>query len=86
MAFSEKLGVGIMIATASYMISGIANDSNPSVAPIYWGLLGIGIAANTIVRRTRKEEEERAVRKKEAIEKAKAMREQKRQTADVMEK
>lgn len=85
-AFSEKLGVGIMIATASYMISGIANDSNPSVAPIYWGLLGIGIAANTIVRRTRKEEEERAVRKKEAIEKAKAMREQKRQTADVMEK
>lgn len=85
-AFSEKLGVGIMIATASYMISGIANDSNPSVAPIYWGMLGIGIAANTIVRRTRKEEEEREIRKKEAIAKAKAMREQKQQTADSMEK
>lgn len=73
--FSEKLGVGIMIATASYMISGIANDSNPSVAPIYWGMLGIGIAANVIVKRTRTEEAEKARRKEDAIAKAKAMRE-----------
>ena len=72
--FSEKLGVGIMIATASYMISGIANDSNPSVAPIYWGILGIGIAANEVVKRTRKEEGEKEIRREQAIAQAKAKR------------
>ncbi len=75
--FAEKLGVGIMIATASYMISGIANDSNPSVAPIYWGILGIGIAANEVVRRTRQEEKEKQLRREQAIAQAKANREEK---------
>lgn len=75
--FAEKLGVGLMIATASYMISGIANDSNPSVAPIYWAMLGIGIAANTIVRNTRKEEAEKKIKREQAIAQAKALREKK---------
>lgn len=75
--FAEKFGVAVMIATASYMISGIANDSNPSVAPIYWGLLGIGIAANVIVKRTRKEEAEKQIRREQAIAQAKAKRENK---------
>lgn len=54
-SFAQKLGTGIMIATASYMISGLINDSNPATAPIYWGLLGIGVAANAIVKRQRAE-------------------------------
>lgn len=83
--FSEKFGVGIMIATASYMISGIANDSNPSVAPVYWGLLGIGIAANMIVKRTRTEEAEKKARREAAIAKAKEAREKKKETDAVAE-
>lgn len=78
--FAEKLGVGLMIATASYMISGIANDSNPSVGPIYWGMLGIGIAANTIVKNTREEEENKKIRREQAIAQAKALREKKQKT------
>lgn len=73
--FAEKLGVGLMIATASYMISGIANDSNPSVSPIYWGMLGIGIAANTIVKKTREEEADKKIKREQAIAQAKASRE-----------
>jgi len=71
-SFAEKLGVGLMIATASFMISGIANDSNPSTSPIYWGLLGVGIAANAIVKRTRTEEEWKKQQREQAIAKAKA--------------
>lgn len=77
--FPEKLGVGLMIATASYMISGIANDSNPSIAPIYWIMLGIGIAANTIVKKTREEEADKQARREQAIAQAKMKREQKQQ-------
>lgn len=40
------LGFGIMLGTLGYMISGLANDSTVTVAPIYWALLGMGIGIN----------------------------------------
>lgn len=79
--FSEKLGLGIMIATASFMISGIANDSNPSTSPVYWGLMGVGIAANTVVQNTRAEVQRKKEIREQAIAnvKTKAEAQQKKQ-------
>lgn len=38
-------GAGILCGTFGYMVVQIINDSTVSVAPIYWGLIGIGMAA-----------------------------------------
>ena len=42
----EKTGMGILLGTFGYMITGLANDSTVTVAPIFWTLLGIGVAVN----------------------------------------
>lgn len=42
----SQIGVSIFIGTISYMIMGITNDSSITVAPIFWTLIGIGIACN----------------------------------------
>ena len=44
--YSSCLGVSIFIATTSYMIMGISNDSSIVVAPVFWVLIGVGIAIN----------------------------------------
>lgn len=43
-------GFSIMIGTMGYMISGLANDSTITVAPLYWAMLGIGIGINHRIR------------------------------------
>ena len=43
-------GFGILLGTMGYMISALANDSTITVAPVYWGLLGIGIGINHRIR------------------------------------
>lgn len=45
------LGVAIMIAVIGYLISGIINDSTVTTAPIYWCLMGIGLAVNRLNKR-----------------------------------
>lgn len=47
----EEIGVALMIGCFSYMVAGIANDSTVTVAPVYWGLLGLGMAVNALVRK-----------------------------------
>lgn len=47
--FFSRAGVSIFIGTIAYMISGITNDSTITVAPIFWVLIGIGIAINHII-------------------------------------
>ena len=32
-----------------YMIAGIANDSNVCTAPVFWGMLGLGLAVNRML-------------------------------------
>lgn len=39
-------GFAIMLGTLGYMISGLANDSSVTVAPLFWALMGIGIGIN----------------------------------------
>lgn len=45
-SYSSKIGVAIFIGTIGYMITGIANDSSITVAPIFWVLVGLGIVVN----------------------------------------
>ncbi len=42
----EWLGFGIFLGTLSYMLIGFINDSSITVAPIFWCMIGIGVAIN----------------------------------------
>lgn len=44
--FYSRLGLGVFIATISYMIVGLASDSTINTAPIFWTLIGVGIVLN----------------------------------------
>lgn len=44
------VGFAIMLGTLGYMISGIANDSTITVAPLYWALIGTGIGINNQIK------------------------------------
>lgn len=46
--FSEMSGLGIMAAIVAYLVAAFFNDSIVGIAPVFWGLLGMGIAANRI--------------------------------------
>lgn len=46
----EQFGVAVMVGCFGYMVAGLANDSTVSVAPVYWGLLGTGMAVNALVK------------------------------------
>lgn len=48
--YYSKVGVGIFIGTAAYMVTALTNDSSITVAPVYWALLGIGIAVNKLAK------------------------------------
>ncbi len=50
----ERFGAGLCLGTFGYLVTGLANDSTVAVAPLYWCLLGAGIAVN---RRVAKEED-----------------------------
>jgi hypothetical protein len=43
------IGAAIFVSSIGYMISGITNDSTITTAPIFWVLIGIGIAINKSV-------------------------------------
>lgn len=43
-------GFAVMLGTLGYMISGLANDSTITVAPLYWAMMGIGIGINHRIR------------------------------------
>lgn len=45
-SYYAVVGVGIFAAVFGYLVTGIFNDSIVSVAPVFWGLLGIGISCN----------------------------------------
>ena len=44
------IGIAIFVGTISYMISAISNDSSITVAPVFWAVIGVGIAVNQIVK------------------------------------
>jgi O-antigen ligase len=50
----DIIGVATMLAIVGYLGSGVFNDSVVSVAPIFWILLGAGIAINYLVSKERR--------------------------------
>lgn len=50
-SFSSKLGVAILIAVCGYLITGLTNDSMLVTSPVFYCLLGLGIALNGIVKK-----------------------------------
>lgn len=44
-------GISIFVAFCGYAIAGVFNDSVVSVAPVFWTLLGVGIAINLNMKR-----------------------------------
>jgi O-antigen ligase len=53
----EVYGVASFLAVLGYLVAGIFNDSVVSVAPIFWVMLGVGIAINYLVKKQRRQEE-----------------------------
>lgn len=43
------MGVGFFAAILVYLIAALANDSNVCTAPVFWCLLGLGMAVNEII-------------------------------------
>lgn len=43
------LGIGLFAAVVVYLAAGIANDSNVCTAPLFWGMLGLGMAVNRMI-------------------------------------
>lgn len=49
-SFTEYMGVAVFLSITAYLVAGIFNDSVVSVAPLFWILLGMGIAINRIIK------------------------------------
>lgn len=47
----QAMGISVMLGIVGYLAAGMFNDSVVSVAPVFWILLGVGAALNTINRR-----------------------------------
>lgn len=43
-----RVGFSCFVAVIIYLICGLTNDSMLTVAPVFWGILGTGIAANNV--------------------------------------
>ena len=52
---TEAFGIAAFIGSIGYMISGISNDSMVVTAPVFWGMIGLGVTANVMVKKHRKE-------------------------------
>lgn len=44
----QKTNIALFCGTSGYMAAGLANDSSICVAPVFWVLLGIGLAVNEL--------------------------------------
>ena len=51
------MGFSIMLGTMGYMISGLANDSTVTVSPLFWALMGVGIAINCRIKKAAEKKE-----------------------------
>ena len=52
-SLSEGLGIGFMMAIVGYLGASFFNDTTLSVTPLFWALLGAGMAYNVIYRKNK---------------------------------
>ena len=45
-----KIGFGLFLSVFAYLVMAITNDSMIVIAPIFWALLGVGLAVNRMVK------------------------------------
>lgn len=45
-SYYAQIGMGIFVGTFCFMICGLTNDSNLTITPIFWVLMGLGIVVN----------------------------------------
>ena len=43
------IGFGLFVAILVYLITALVNDSNVCTAPVFWGILGMGLAVNRMI-------------------------------------
>ena len=58
--YYSQMGAAVLIGSLGYMASSVFNDSTITVAPVFWALMGVGLAMNYQVRRREKAGEELA--------------------------
>jgi len=51
-SFASYTGSGIFLGICGFLVAGLVNDSTVSVMPMFYGLLGTGIAINTLIKKT----------------------------------
>lgn len=61
----EIIGVGLLLATFTYMVSSVLNDSTVAVAPIFWIMMGMGLAVNEMLKKKNAPQQAEAGRKKQ---------------------
>jgi O-antigen ligase len=49
-SYMDYIGLGLFIGVASYLVAAMFNDQIISVAPLFYGVLGLGMAVNKINR------------------------------------
>ncbi len=57
-SYLSVVGVAICLGNLGYILTGLMNDSSTTLAPIYWTMMGLGIAVNALVQKQRKEQED----------------------------
>jgi O-antigen ligase len=50
-SFESYVGVGIFLGVCGFLTAATVNDSSVSVMPLFYGLLGVGIAINLMLKR-----------------------------------
>ncbi len=60
--YFSRIGAAVLIGSLGYMVSSVFNDSTITVAPVFWGLMGVGLAMNhqVKIRQSEKKRVERA--------------------------
>ena len=58
---TETFGIAALIGSIGYVISGISNDSMVVTAPVFWGMIALGLTANVLVAKSREQEVLQAV-------------------------
>lgn len=52
--YFSQIGAAIFVGTIGYMVSGLFNDSTVAVSPVFWALIGIGMAVNYQIKVSKK--------------------------------
>lgn len=56
-SFKDYIGMGICIAVAGFMVSGLVNDSTVQMMPIVYAFIGMGFAINRMLMQEKEEQE-----------------------------